>query len=198
MASRNNGDNASDRKRIRLAVDAAGGQSVSGLIVNSSPTKWDWTAAATSQNRGRNTGSPSGASDSVSLSGSDTGSQKTSPSSTPIATSSLRVTLPKIISGALNCRDTDSPAGPTSALNTPPVLGDLRPFLIRPSALAVDDHNNSGDGPNVMVSSAAGPSSTASTIGVVAPWHLQDFGDGLAFDASLSGLSDLAAPGCVK
>lgn len=196
MASRNNGENPPERKKARLVADPVV-QSVSGLT--SVSTKWDWTTAGTSGSQNR-TASPSGASDSVSLSGSDTGSQKASPSSTPIIIPSLRVTLPKIISGALIGRDSDSPAtGINSALNTPPVIGDLRPFLIRPSALAIDDQTNNGDANGVIgVSSAAGNSAPNSTIGVVAPWQLQDFGDGLAFDASLSGLSDLAAPGCVK
>lgn len=138
-------------------------------------------------------------SDSISLSGSEQGagggSQKTSPAATPVVVSSFNMTMPKAVTvvssvGASSGGMVTSLVG-SSVLQTPPTVAaaDLRPLFIRPSSLSDDQNANNGP---------ASITSTASAVGIVAPWQLQDFGEGLAFDGSLSGLSDLAGPAYVK
>jgi hypothetical protein len=195
--SRHESDCAPERKRARGIVDPSSTALSSSAAPIAVQSRWQWTStsASSSVNNSyfdaavRNVASPGvggNSSDSISLSGSSTdqgGVQpKTSPASTPavVSSPSFNMTMPN---------NTKSSAISTNASTQ----NDLRPFLIRPSLL-IDQQNGANAGSGASVISPA----VSSAVGIVAPWQIQDYGEALAFDGSLSGLSDLAGPGYVK
>lgn len=205
--SRQESDCAPERKRARVVVESSSTPLSSSSSTIAALPGWEFTttsdtnvqtsyyhlAAATNAGRIDSPIMNGNSNDSISLSGSEKGGaaqagagcgaspQKPSPIATPVVVSNMNSlsAVPK------------SMIATSGLLQTPPIVTssvttDLRSCLIRSSTQMNEEPNANGAGSN------------SSAIGVVAPWQLQDFGDGLTFDGSLSGLSDLAGSGYIK